>query len=151
MGQSLAQVYIHLVYGTKNRHPFINDSTRQRLHSYISATLSKYECKMISINSVDDHLHTLFQLSKNHSIAKVVEEIKKQSSKWIKGIENGHRGFSWQIGYGAFSVSSSKIQSVKNYIGNQKEHHKKITFKEEIEEFFKQYDVIDYDEKYFWS
>lgn len=101
------------------------------------------------INSVPDHIHILFRLSKNYALAKVVEEVKIQSSKWMK--LEGSKGFAWQIGYGAFSVSSSKIENVKKYIINQKEHHKKKSFKQEIEEFVKKYDVEEYDERYFWE
>ena len=107
------------------------------------------ESPSLLINSVPDHIHILFRLSKNYALSKVVEEVKKQSSKWIK--TEGVKGFSWQIGYGAFSVSGSKIETVKKYIRDQKEHHKKKSFKQEIEEFVKKYDVEEYDEKYFWE
>ncbi len=112
--------------------------------------MKNYESPAIIINSVSDHLHVLFRLSKNYSLAKVVEEVKKQSSKWVKEIEDGNLKFSWQAGYGAFSASSSKLETVKQYIVNQKDHHKKISYHEEVEEFFKQYDLIEYDASYFW-
>jgi len=96
-----------------------------------------------------DHIHILTTLSKNHAPAKVLEIVKKQSSKWMK--EQGISGFTWQIGYGAFSVSSSKVEVVKNYIMKQKEHHKTRTFQEEVEEFFKEYGVNEYNGKYYWE
>ena len=77
--------------------------------------------------------------------------MKKNSSKWIKQIEGGNKNFKWQIGYAAFSVSSSVVPAVTNYIANQEEHHKKQNLKEEIEEFIRAYDVLEYDEKYFWD
>ena len=96
-----------------------------------------------------DHVHILFKLSKNFSLAKVVEEIKKSSSKWMKtkGIQN----FSWQIGYGAFSVSSSKLEAVNRYIAHQKEHHKTKSFKEEVEQFMKEYQIQEYEADFFWK
>ena len=149
MGQSLSQIYIHLTFGTKERYPFITEYIEPKLHSYMAGILKNKESPALKINSVPDHVHILFRLSKNYALAKVVEEVKKQSSKWLK--KQGADGFTWQIGYGAFSVSSSKVEVVKKYILNQKQHHKSKNYKEEIEEFIKEYDVIEYDEKYFWS
>src|SRR5690606_1103275 len=119
------------------------------LYAYMAGILKNKESTAIKINGVPDHIHILFRLSKNHALAKVVEAVKKDSSKWIKC--QGIRDFKWQIGYGAFSVSSSKLEVVRNYIINQKEHHKKQTLKEEIEAFVKEYDISAYDEQYFWN
>ncbi len=149
MGQSLSQMYIHLVFRTKFRYPYISSVIEKELHSYIAGALKKYDSPAIKINSVADHIHILFRLSKNYALAKVVEEIKKESSKWMKA--KGIEGFTWQIGYGAFSVSSSNVNVVKSNIIRQKEHHKIRTFKEEVEVFIKECEVIEYDEKYFWS
>lgn len=137
MGQSLAQNYIHLVFETKERFPFITNERKNDLHAYIGGILKNYESPAIKINSMPDHIHLLFRLSKNYSLAKVVEEVKKTSSKWMK--TQGAPNFSWQIGYGAFSVSSSKLTTVENYILNQKEHHKHKNFQEEVEEFISKY------------
>ena len=149
MGQSLSQLYVHLTFGTKERYPFISGQIEPQLHSYIGGILKNKECPALKINSVPDHVHILFRLSKNHALAKVVEAVKKDSSKWLK--TKGVTGFTWQIGYGAFSVSSSKVETIIKYISNQKQHHKTKTYKEEVEEFIKKYDIIEYDEKYFWS
>lgn len=151
MGQSLSKLYVHLTFGTKGRYPFIQYPIETRLHEYLAGTLKKYDSPVLSINSVPDHVHILFCLSKNYALAKVIEEVKKGSSKWMKETEGGDSKFSWQIGYGAFSVSSSKLDIVKNYIANQKTHHRSKTYREEVEEFLKEYDVIEYDPKYFWS
>jgi putative transposase len=151
MGQSLSQVYIHLTFGTKNRYPFIKQETEERLHAYLAGTLKNYESPSLAINSVPDHVHILFRLSKNYTLAKVVEEIKKQSSKWLKEIGAEYQKFSWQQGYGAFSVSSSKIDVVKKYINNQKEHHRLKTYLEEVETFFREYGATEYDPEYFWK
>ncbi|MCX6146626.1 MAG: IS200/IS605 family transposase [Candidatus Kapabacteria bacterium] len=147
MSQSLSQMYIHLVFTTKNRFPFISNEIENSLHSYISGILKNLESTVISINSTSDHIHILFKLSKNLALAKVVEETKKHSSKWMK--EQGVLKFSWQAGYGAFSVSSSKLKVVIKYIQNQKEHHRVKSFEEEIDEFMNEYNVKEYDPKYF--
>jgi len=121
-----------------------------QLHFYIAGTLKTYESPAILINSVPDHIHILFRLSKNYSLARVVEEIKKQSSKWMKEIKEGHNKFAWQTGYGAFSVSGSKVSAVIKYIENQKEHHLHKSYIEEVEDFIKQYDIIEYNADFFW-
>jgi len=151
MGQSLSQMYIHLVFGTKRRCPFIAVECEDQLHAYMAGILKNMESPAIIINSVPDHIHILFRLSKNHALAKVVEQVKKESSKLMKTIVHGDKNFTWQIGYGAFSVSSSALETVKKYIIRQKQHHKEQSFQEEIEEFVEHYDIIEYDSKYFWD
>ncbi len=150
MSQSLSQLYVHLTFGTKNRAPLITAELSVQLHAYMAGIFKNYESPALNINSVPDHIHILFRLSKNWALAKVIEEVKKQSSKWVKEIENGNKKFSWQNGYGAFSVSSSKVEVVKKYINNQQEHHEKISYQTEVEGFIKKYDIIEYDPKYFW-
>jgi len=149
MGQSLSQMYIHLVFRTKYGQPYIKENIESSLHAYMAGILKNMESPALKINSVPDHIHILFRLSKNYALAKVVEEVKKQSSKWMK--EKGVNGFTWQIGYGAFSVSSYKVEVLTNYIIRQKEHHKIVTFKDEVEKFMKEYNVTEYDAKYFWD
>ena len=151
MGQSLSQMYIHLVFGTKRRSPFIHVECEDQLHAYMAGILKNMESPAIIINSVPDHIHILFRLSKNHALAKVVEQVKKESSKLMKTIVHGDKNFTWQIGYGAFSVSSSALETVKKYIKRQKQHHQEQSFQEEIEEFVEHYDIIEYDPKYFWD
>ncbi len=151
MGQSLSQLYVHLTFGVKGRKPLITLEIEDRLHAYIIGILKDLESPSLITNSAYDHIHILFRLSKNITLAKVVEEVKKSSSRWIKDLPGGSPNFKWQIGYGAFSVSSSKVEIVKRYIKNQKVHHSKRTYKDEIEEFIKEYDIIEYDENYFWD
>ncbi len=151
MGQSLSKIYVHLIFGTKNHLPLIKEDFEKRLWSYLAGAFKKYDSPAIIINGVSNHVHILFVLSKNIALAKLIEEVKKQSSKWAKEAGENNKKFTWQIGYAAFSISSSKVDVVKEYIEKQKEHHKKKTFKEEVEEFFEQYDVIAYKEKYFWT
>ena len=102
------------------------------------------------INGTSDHLHTLLSLSRVVTIADLVEEVKTESSKWIKTKGREFRKFHWQNGYGAFSIGQSQVQRVKRYIARQKEHHRRITFQDEYRKFLKAYD-IQYDERYVWD
>ena len=102
------------------------------------------------INSVADHAHVLFHLSKNHPLCSVIEVVKKDLSKWIKTKGKAYRNFHWQNGYGAFSVSQSNVDEVIKYIEDQKEHHRKRTFQEEFRAFLKKYQMR-YDERYVWD
>ncbi|MBN2595564.1 IS200/IS605 family transposase [Labilibaculum sp.] len=149
MGQSLSQLYVHLTFGTKGRQALLSEHLEARLHAYIAGILKKVESPALKINSVPDHIHILFRLSKNYALAKVVEEVKKESSKWMK--VNGVEEFTWQIGYGAFSVSSSAVKTVEKYIERQKEHHHSASYKEEVDDFMRKFDVIEYDDNYFWN
>src|SRR5206468_2829386 len=104
----------------------------------------------IKINSVADHVHALFVLSKNHALARVIQEVKGDSSKWIKTQGAEFAAFAWQNGYGAFSVSPSLEDNVCRYIANQEEHHRKFTFQEEFREFCCRHGV-ELDERYVWG
>jgi len=150
MGQSLSQLYVHLTFGTKYRESLINQADEERLHSYMAGILKNFESPALIINSVPDHVHILFRLSKNYALAKVVEEVKKQSSKWIKGIGKGYLSFTWQTGYGAFSVSSRAVEIVRKYIRNQKRHHRTKSYVEELERLFREYGVIEFDPEFYW-
>jgi len=150
MPQSLAKIYVHLIFGTKNRQGWLEDSVREELHSYIAAILKNWESPAQKIGSAADHIHILFMLSKNHSVSKIAEEIKKSSSKWLKTKDGINPKFQWQNGYGAFSMSQSKVEDVKQYIENQQEHHRKESFQEEFRRFLKAYN-INFDEKYVWD
>ena len=151
MPQSIAQIYIHLIFGTKDGYPFLNKNIRNRINPYMAAIMNAYDAPALEVNSVSDHVHILFRMSKKYLLPKVIEEVKKQSSKWLKEPEQGLRKFQWQNGYAAFSVSSSKLEVVRKYIKNQEEHHHKMTFREEIEQFMKHYGVEGYDARYFWE
>ncbi|MDX1642310.1 MAG: transposase, partial [Balneolaceae bacterium] len=112
--------------------------------------LKNLDCPALIINSVPDHIHILFRLSKNHALASVVQEVKKVSSKWMKVNGPKNQTFKWQIGYGAFSVSSSKVEIVRRYIRNQKRHHQRVNYKQELEKFLDEYDLHEYNPEYFW-
>lgn len=151
MGQSLSQLYVHLIFCTKDRKPFINKRVRPELLAYLVGILKERDCPSIQTNAMDDHVHSWFRLSKNIALSGVVEHLKKRSSRWMKNANGGHAQFSWQRGYAAFSVSSSVVPRVVKYIQNQEEHHQKKSIRMEVKELVKAYDVTEYDPKYFWS
>jgi len=150
MPQSLANIYIHLIFSTKDRVPMICDSVRPQLHAYIATTLSNLKCPAVLINSVEDHIHLLFRLSKTLPLSKVVEDVKKSSSHWLKTQDPTLKKFAWQRGYGAFSVSESIAPEVAHYIKQQKEHHRTKTFQEEFRAFLTKHN-ISFDERYVWD
>ncbi|MEO5803950.1 MAG: IS200/IS605 family transposase [Verrucomicrobiota bacterium] len=150
MAQSLSKILIHLVFSTKHRERLLSDDVRSELHPYMNKILVEMDSPAIAIGSVEDHIHILFRLSKNHALCKVIEEVKTSSSKWIKTKGAQFRNFHWQSGYGAFSVSQSNVEEVRAYIANQKEHHRTKTFQEEFRTFLKKYEV-DFDERYVWD
>jgi REP element-mobilizing transposase RayT len=150
MSQSLAKNLIHLIYSTKNRTPCLDQEVRPRLFGYQAGILKEWDSPALLIGGTADHIHALFCLSKNHALAKVIEEVKKGSSKWLKTQGNHFRAFHWQAGYGAFSVSQSNVEQVKRYIQDQEEHHRSQSFQEEFLEFLKRY-RINFDERYVWD
>ena len=150
MPQSLAKILVHLIFSTKNRERILDNTVRSELHKYLATILKEFDSPAILINSVEDHVHILFSHSKNHALIKIVEELKKNSSKWIKTKASQYTGFHWQNGYGAFSVSQSNAKAVEDYIASQAEHHRRKTFQEEYRDFLKKYEVA-YDERYVWD
>jgi REP element-mobilizing transposase RayT len=139
MSHSFAAVWLHIVFGTKNRLPFLNDAIRPELHAYVATVLKNLDCPALLINSVDDHLHALARLSRRHAIERVLEGMKANSSRWLKTKGGPLRLFHWQAGYGAFSVSPSQVETVQRYIARQAEHHRRITFQEEFEELLRRH------------
>ena len=150
MAQSLARLHVHLVFSTKNRERIITDSVRPMLHAYMATVLQNLDSPADLINSVDDHVHILFDLARTVAISTVVEDVKKSSSKWIKTQGSEFATFAWQAGYGAFSVSKSNAQTVRDYIAKQQEHHRRTTFQDEYRLFLERHRVA-FDERYVWE
>jgi putative transposase len=150
MGQSLVKNYLHIVFSTKNREQFIYPPFEDELHNYLGGICKNLDCQPIKTGGYTDHIHILCMLSKKIALIKLIEEVKSNSSKWIKAKDESLKGFYWQDGYGAFSVNPSEVDVVSNYISNQSEHHKKITFQDEYRVFLKKYNV-EYDERYVWD
>jgi len=151
MGQSLSQIYVHLTFSTKDRQPLIDVAWEEELHACMADIFEKYDSHALIINSVVDHVHVLFRLSKNYSLSILVEEVKKGSSEWVKSIDDDYIDFSWQNGYGAFSVSHFQVDVVTRSIQNQKSQHSHKTYKEEVDEIMKQLGVLEYNSAYFWN
>ena len=150
MGQSLVKNYIHIVFSTKHREPFIYPQVEEELHAYLGGVCKNLECLPIKVGGYTDHIHILCMLSKKIALMKLLEEVKSHSSKWMKTKGDDLKNFYWQDGYGAFSVSSTDVDSVIRYIEKQKQHHEKKTFKDEYISFLKKYNV-EYDERYVWN
>ena len=151
MAQSLARLWTHLIFSTKNRLPFLGDKKiRTDMHGYLAKILREQDCETLVVNGMEDHVHALFSLSRTHSLSSVVKEIKRTSSGFAKEISQTLAKFHWQAGYGAFSVSQSNLAEVIRYIENQEEHHKRVTFQDEYRAFLKAYGIA-YDERYVWD
>ena len=148
MPQSLAKMYLHIIFSTKNRKPLISEEIRPNAQAYfveVGATLGSFTDE---IYMMPDHLHWLCNLPRTSSIAELIKNVKIPSSAKIK--EMGVRGFSWQKGYGAFSVSQSKLETVRKYIQNQPEHHREFDFQTEYRRFLNEYQ-IEFEEQYVWD
>jgi REP element-mobilizing transposase RayT len=150
MPQSLHILSVHIIFSTKDRRPWLTTNIRERVWAYQSRILQNLECNSITIGGVGDHVHVLCNLTKKFATAKVLEIVKKDSSKFIKTLDSSLRDFHWQDGYGLFSVSASHFEAVKKYILDQEEHHKKETFQEEYLRILKKYGA-PYDERYLWD
>ena len=150
MAQSLSSILIHLIFSTKNREPFITEAIEAELHPYMAKIFRELKSPSLAVNGTSDHVHVLFSLGRTIAIADLVQEVKTESSKWIKTNGEHFRNFHWQRGYGAFSVSQSQVVAVKRYIARQKIHHQRVTFQEEYRKFLKSYG-IEYDERYVWD
>jgi REP element-mobilizing transposase RayT len=146
----LVKNLVHIVYSTKHREPLIPKENQDALFAYQARIFKQWESPALIIGGVEDHVHALFVLSKNHPLKKIVEEVKKGSSKWMKSDGPRTPQFSWQAGYAAFSVSQSNVEAVQKYIEGQEEHHRKMTFQDELRALFKRHG-IEFDERYVWD
>jgi putative transposase len=150
VAQSLSNILIHLIFSTKGRRPFISSNIRLELNSYLAGILRQQDCHPLIVNGVEDHIHILFALSRNHALADILSEVKRSSSKWIKTKGDEFHDFSWQDGYGAFSVSQSNWEAVRDYIADQADHHRRVSFQEELRNFLVK-NNIPFDERYLWD
>ncbi len=151
MPQSLAQVYLHLVFSTKNRELFLQDrKLRGQTHAYLAGICRNLESPSLIAGGPNDHVHILCTLSRKLTISSLIAELKRDSSKWIKVQDPSLSGFRWQGGYGAFSVSPSHIDNLNRYIANQEAHHQRETFQDEFRRLLGKYGM-EYDERYVWD
>ncbi len=148
MPQSLSKIYIHIIFHTKTTSPEVTDDDLPRLHGYIGQLINATGCINVWVGGTGNHTHALFLLSRETTISIVSEEIKRNSSRWIKTLDPlRYSHFEWQRGYAAYSVSQSVVGKTLDYIKNQKEHHKKVSFEDEYISFLNVYG-IKYDERY---
>lgn len=150
MPQSLSQVLLHVVFSTKNREKTIPIHLRSAFHAYLAGLCRERGAEAFRVGGTDDHVHIACTLPRTLTMAKLVEEIKKPSSSWMKRQEEGYQGFSWQSGYGIFSLGQSQLPTLLQYIDNQEQHHRTRSFQEELLELLEKYNV-NYDEKYLWD
>ena len=150
MPQSLHVLNVHIVFSTKERRPWLTPEIRPQVWAYQSRILQNLECNNITIGGVTDHVHALCNLTKKSPVTKVLEILKKDSSKFLKTLHSSLMDFCWQDGYSIFSVSPSHLEAVREYILQQEEHHKKETFQEEYLRILKKYNA-PFDERYLWD
>jgi REP element-mobilizing transposase RayT len=150
MPQSLANLYVHLVFSTKHREPLLLSPLRGRVHAYMATVLKNQASPSIRVGGTRDHVHALFRLSKNLSLAAIVEEVKTSSSKWVKTQSPALANFHWQNGYGGFSVALAELDEVTAYITQQELHHQVVPFQEEYRKLLERHG-IEYDERYVWD
>ncbi len=150
MSQSLSLVLLHVIYSTKNRFPFLDPTTRPHLHAYLATVARNLNCETYRVGGIRDHVHLAVRISRTIAISELVEELKTSSSKWLKEQNPKLRKFSWQHGYGAFSIGRDELDDLRSYIANQEEHHRTKTFQEEYLSLLKKYGV-PYDERYLWD
>jgi len=146
MSQSLSKLFVHIVFHIKYNSCKIRNQEKHELYAYLGSIIKDNESIPIIINGIENHIHILCIMSKNIALAKLVEEVKRHSSRWIKTKDSYYSNFAWQGGYGGFSVSPSVLTKTKHYIENQEQHHKKATSKEEYLLFLKKHE-IEYNEQ----
>jgi putative transposase len=147
MSDSYTNLLYHFVFSTKDRRPLISEDYQVRLYDYVGGTIRALGGICLELNGMEDHLHLLAKLRPDRAVSDVIRELKANASGWMHNVFPTLCNFSWQRGYGAFTVSQSNVNEVRQYIARQKEHHKKISFREEFIQFLK-LNEIEYDERY---
>ena len=150
MAQTLVSLLVHVVFSTKERRPTITPEVESELYAYMAGTLKNLQSRCLAVGGTENHVHLLVSQSKNVALSRLMEELKKSSSKWIKTKAPALRVFGWQDGYGAFSIGESNVEALKRYIAGQKTRHQRQTFQQEVVALLKKYKV-EYDERYLWS
>lgn len=148
MPQSLCSVYLHATFSTKDRRPILkNESVRNDLYAYMGGICKHHDCAPIAIGGVEDHVHVLTRFGRKYSIADWIKELKRASSLFIKP---AYPDFAWQNGYGVFGVGGNDVSRVVAYIQRQEEHHKKMSFQDELRALLREND-LEWDERYLWD
>jgi len=150
MAQSLSNILLHIVFSTKHRQLWIDEHIEAELVKYLATACRTLECLSHAIGAADDHIHIACSLSRTLTVSKLVQEIKQDSSKWMKPKGERYTEFAWQNGYGAFSIGQSQLRDLRAYITNQREHHRRTTFQDEFRQICAKYGV-EFDERYVWD
>lgn len=150
MPQSLAKVYLHVIFSTKDREPLLADEWRDELFRVLGGTTNNLGCQSLVVGGIADHVHLLFQLGRTIAIADAVGKIKSTSSAWVNQNQRLPAVFHWQAGYGAFSVSQSNLEAVRQYVRSQPQHHAQQSFQDEFRAWLSRYE-IEWDERYVWD
>ena len=137
MSHSYYKIWLHVIFSTKNREPFLYPPIESAMHNFLRQELSTLGCPVRIINGMPDHLHLLFLQNPTKSVADIIRQIKGSSSHWINAEAPLAQKFAWQKGYGAFSVSESQLVKATQYIKNQKAHHANFSYAQELEGFIK--------------
>lgn len=148
MPRTYTNLLFHIVFSTKNRFPFINAESKERLYEYIGGTIRGLRGICLEIGGVEDHIHMIVRLKPNLDVSEFLQKLKPNVTNWAKEII--HPKFEWQDGFGAFTIGESQIPSVRRYIRNQEEHHRKRTFEAEFKGLLRKAG-IEFDEKYLWT
>ncbi len=150
MSNTYTQLYVQFVFAVKYRRAMIHNVWEEQLRRYITGIVQNHKHKMLAINNMPDHLHLFVGLNPSQSISDLMRIVKSDSSEWINANQFTATGFNWQEGYGAFSYSQSHIVNVIDYIDQQKEHHQKVSFKDEYKSLLEKFG-IEYDERYIFK
>ena len=150
MPHTYTNVLIHFIFSTKDRAPLIVNEIREKVIGYLGGIIRELKGSPMSINAVADHVHALIRMPSDVSPAEMMRVVKTNSSRWVHEQWPAQESFVWQTGYGAFSVSESNLDQVREYIARQEEHHKRMTFQEEFIAFLKRHNV-QYEPKYVWE
>ena len=147
MSDSYTNLLYHIVFSTKDRRPIIASEYESRLYDYIGGTIRGVGGISLELNGTEDHIHLLAKLRPDHALSDVLRDLKANASGWMHDVFPVLKDFSWQRGYGAFTVSQSNVEEVRRYIIRQKEHHEKVSFRDEFIQFLTA-NGIEYDERY---
>ena len=150
MPQSLAKVYLHAIFSTKDRAPLLAEDWREELFQVMGGVTNTIGCQSLVVGGVEDHVHILFQLARTVTMADAVRMIKTNSSAWVNQTRGLPTAFHWQAGYGIFSISQAVVDATREYIRTQKEHHTRQSFQDEFRAWLRRYG-IEWDERYVWD
>lgn len=147
MSSSYTNLMYHIIFSTKDRQPLITDDCQQRLYEYIGGTIRGLGGISLAINGTEDHVHVLAKLRPDKALSDVLRDLKANASGWMHDVFPALKDFTWQRGYGAFTVSQSNADKVKAYIARQKEHHQRQSFRDEFIEALTAHEV-EFDDRY---